>query len=107
SIAWLRQAMTAELARLRAEAQDRRGEADEAWHSRLAPAARVQFPKLLAMPVQAFCDIVSLEQQMALVLALQRSQDAVQGAAEPTGAAPVERAVTPSAQTTPAPTEFR
>ena len=78
---WLRQAVSAELARLRADAQLGKGEAREALHSRLAPAARAQFQQLLAMPsIDAFCDIVSLEQQMALVLALRQPPAAVQGA---------------------------
>ncbi|HEY2256134.1 MAG TPA: hypothetical protein VGI11_10890, partial [Variovorax sp.] len=80
SVEWLREALKAELSGLRDRAEDAGGETE--WRSRLASAETADLRELIETPsIGAFLDIVPLERQMKLVLAVQRALGASRTAA--------------------------
>lgn len=75
---WLRKAVAAELAQLRNWAlQPIANEIDRTWRAQLGPREFTDLTQLGALAtVEAFCDIVPLDRQMALVLAVQQARHA-------------------------------
>jgi len=77
STEWLRGAVAAELTQLRTWAlQPTATDPDQAWRTKLGPRELADLAQLgEAASVQAYCDIVPLERQMALVQAVKQACD--------------------------------
>jgi hypothetical protein len=94
STEWLRGAVSAELTQLRSWAhQPGIADPDEAWRDKLGPRELADLQQLEeAASVQAYCDTVPLERQMALVLAVQQAcEDTGTGTGTSMGPLPPEQ----------------
>lgn len=92
--AWLREALSAELERVRSSARAKSADAgtDDAWRSQLAAEVRADLAQLEASPsAAAYCDIVPVQRQMAVVLGVQQVLGTAPNAAAAAVPAPLRR----------------